>query len=281
LAFLAPWANLLWGGLALLTWLGVLFWHARNGFPFSFMVLFKGFWLLGGATAVYQMSTTRKHFFLGMFPLLWLASSRFQWELCSSIQPRFWAWVGLFLVSEVLLLVFPDGKKLLWIFLPLWAGLIWLFKFSFLMPLAFLTAPKGRFQNSNWIRWGGVALAVLLFLLYKGWFYYQYDFLDLYEVLISARFISFFLLGWLGLLAFSVKGPNRHLVYPMFSLLGGFLFWTGNSLTTQIEMEILQWVLVFMAGFGLESIRKDLLDPTWHGCLVWFAIGVCFFQGVI
>lgn len=65
----------------------------------------------------------------------------------------------------------------------------------------------------------------------------------------------------------------------MFLLVGGFMFWTG-SIPMLIEIEILKWVMVFMAGFGLESFRRDLMDQSWHGRMVWAALGLAFFGGV-
>jgi hypothetical protein len=45
--------------------------------------------------------------------------------------------------------------------------------------------------------------------------------------------------------------------------------------------EMLKWALVFFAGFGWESFRRDMMDRTWHGRLLWFILGFCFLGGVL
>ena len=281
--FLVPYFNPAWILLAVGLWAWEQFAHVPKGCPLSGVIFAKGLLLLLEAGAVYGLSGFKGFYFLGMFPLSWLAVSRFQWDLCSMSEYRYWLWLFLFLAVELLILVMPDGKKLIAPLVLLWAALIWLFKVSFLLPLVFLTAPKGRFQHASWLRWGGWGAALGLYLAFKGWVYYQFEWLNLYDLLIEGRFAAFFLLGWLGLVAFDSrsKGTFRHILFPLFLLTAGFLFWGGNSFASLFELEILQWVLVWMAGFGWEAFRKYLMDSSWHGRVVWFALGVAFFGGVL
>lgn len=101
--------------------------------------------------------------------------------------------------------------------------------------------------------------------------------------MVGSRFFSFFLLGWLGLVAFDPKwkGTFRHVLSPLFLLTAGFLFWGGGNYVSELEVEIIKWVLVWMAGYGWEAFRKYMMDPSWHGRLVWFALGLAFFGGVL
>ena len=302
------------------------------------MIFTKGVVLLAEAAVLYGLAPFRGFYFLGMFPLSWLAVSRFQWGLCAMPEYRYWAWLALFLGAEILILALPDGKKLLFPLVPLWAVLIWLFKFSFLLPLVFIRAPEKRFPRAAWARWGGLAAALVLYFLFKGWVYFSFtgfgwilkflfllplslvaagakqlrqsawtrwggmavalvlfflfkswdcflssDF-GLYDLFVGNRFLAFFIVGWLGLAAFDStrKGIFRHTLVPLFLLPAGFLFWGGtNFVSTFIEFEILQWVLVWMAGYGWEAFRKYMIDPTWHGRLVWAALGLAFFGGVL
>lgn len=284
--FPLPRLNLLWGLLAILVWAGEQVYHARLGSPFSMVVFGKGLLLLLEAAVLYHFSalfSLKGFWFLGMFPLLWLAVSEFQWQLCTLQEYRYWLWLALFLASEILILAVWDGQKLLGGLVVFWAALIWLFKFSFLLPLTFFAAPRGRFKNLEWVRMGGVLAALALYLFFKGRFYFQFTWIDLYQLLFEQRFLSFFLLGWLGFAAFEreKEGTYRHVVFPMFLVLAGFLFWSGLNLAAVLEFEILKWVLVFMAGFGFEAFREYLMNPGWMGRTVWLALGIAFFAGVV
>lgn len=149
-----PHLNWIWLVPALGLWIGEQYTHVASGTPLSGLIFAKGIVLLSEAALLYTLSRLRGFYFLGMFPLSWLAVSRFQWDLCAMFEYRYWVWLVLFLGAEILILALPDGKKLLLPLVLVWAALIWLFKFSFLLPLAFLTAPAKRFQNAAWVRWG-------------------------------------------------------------------------------------------------------------------------------
>jgi hypothetical protein len=278
--------NLLWGLLAVLVWAGEQIYHSQQGTPFSMPVFGKGLLLLLEATAIYYFSARfflKEFWFLGLFPLLWLAASQFQWQLCTLYEYRYWLWLVLFLASEILILTVWDGKKLLVGLTFFWVPLTWLFKFSFLLPLTFLTAPRGRFENSQWVRTGGILAALALYLIFKGRFFFQFVWVDLYELLFEQHFLVFFLLGWLGMIALDKEkaGTYRHVLFPMFLLMAGFLCWSGLNLVAVLEFEILKWVLVFMAGFGFEAFRQYLINPSWAGRAVWLALGIAFFAGVV
>jgi hypothetical protein len=284
--FLPSQLNILWGLLAIFVWAGEQVYHARLGSPFSTVVFGKGLLLLLEAAALYHLSTLfslKGFWFLGMFPLLWLAVSEFQWQLCTLQEYRYWLWLALFLASEILILMVWDGKKLLGGLIFFWAALIWLFKFSFLLPLTFVMAPTNRFKNSKWVRLGGVLAGVALYLFFRGRYYFQFTYIDLYELLFEQRFLPFFLLGWLGFAAFEgeKEGTYRHVVFPLLLVMAGFLFWSGLNLAAVLEFEILKWVLVFMAGFGFEAFREYLMNPGWMGRAVWLALGIAFFAGVV
>ncbi len=280
--FLLTRLNWIWTALAAGLWIREQFVHVSLGTPLSWLIFSKGLVLLAEASLLYGFSGFRGFYFLGMFPLSWLAVSRFQWDLCARPESHFWAWLALFLGAEILILCLPDGKKLLWPLVPLWAGLIWLFKFSFLLPLTFLTANEKRLQNASWARWGGLASGLGLFAAFKGWAYFQFQWMDFEVIFVHELFFSFFLLGWLGLSAFDAgrRGIFRHVMFPLFLLPAGFLFLGGGPFISVFEWEALQWVLVWMAGYGLEAFRVYMMDPTWHGRAVWFAMGAAFFGGV-
>jgi hypothetical protein len=118
--------------------------------------------------------------------------------------------------------------------------------------------------------------------LLKGWFSFQVFWYDLYEVLFNDLFISFFFLGWLGVMSFSTRKTSWFPAFgPLFLLLLGFLLFSKPSLYSPLIEELLKWALIFFAGFGWESFRRDIMDRSWHGRLLWFALGLAFFGGVL
>ena len=359
-----PYLNWIWFALAVGLWGWEQFAHGSKGVPLSGVIFLKGLLLLGEAALLYGLARLKGFYFLGMFPLSWLAVSRFQWDLCAIPEYRYWAWLAIFLAAETFILMLPDGKKLFPPLAVLWAALIWLFKFSFLLPLAFVTVPFRRFPNAAWPRWGGVAAGLVLFLVFRGWIYFPpawaiftnegwptvflfvgwfalamavalffvlggwgyfrkvgsgllakrglIVFLlflvllvfvgggalfllsggwiyfrpvsdDFLEVFITRGFFAFLILGWLGLAAFDFnwKGTFRHILTPIFLLPVGFILWGSQNLAGLYELEILQWFLVFAAGYGWEAFRKYMMDPSWHGRLVWVALGLAIFGGVL
>jgi hypothetical protein len=275
--------NLLWGGLASALWCLEQYLHALRGETFSGQVFLKGLALIGEAALICHLCAPKGRTFLGLFPLCWLAVSRFQWVLCSHYDSRYWGWLALFLATEALILILPDGKKMLWVLAPLWAGLIRLLPLSFFLPLAFSTAPPGRFKHSAWIRWGGIGAAFFFALFFGCWNHFRFSWLDLYGVLVEGRLGAFLILGWLGLAAYdpAKKGAFRHMMAALFLVCAGFLFWNRDAFPFLYESELLRWILVFMGGFGLEAFRKDVIDPSWHGRALWFALGLAFFGGVL
>ena len=345
----SPFLNLYWGGLAAVVWTGAQVWHVDKGSPFSILLFLKGLLLLALATAAYQFSVFAKGpSFLGLFPLLWLSVSRFQWDLCRGDDWRPWSWSTLFLASEILLFKVLDGKKLFFTLAPIWILMTHFFLVSILMPLAFLIPFSRRSGNYPWVRWGGLGLVLGLVLAFKPWDRFNLIFASgsreafptllyflaawflflclpilwlrktnrsllkkrfllvlfpvvslmpffvlaiflafggisqapLYELLITGKFIGFFLLGWLGWVAFPPKENYRFALQSVLFLLAGYLVWAAFPQDPR-ETGLVSWVLIWAAGFGWESVRRDLMDPSWHGRLLWMMLGAMFFFGVV
>ncbi len=277
--------NLVWGALAVLVWGGVQFWRSQLGISFSLSVFLKGVFLLALAAAAYQQASKRRpaFLFLGFFPLLWLATSQFQWDICALSDDRFWFWLVLFLISELVIFYLSDGQWLLALLTPLWMALAHLFTFSFFLPFCFLAGRQGRFlKRLSWIRWGGLSAGLVMWAVLQGWTGLRFYWVELFDLIVSNLFISFFLLGWLGFVSFSpLKGGTRPGLFSFFLLPLGFLFFAGPDPSSFFRFETLKWVLVFFAGFGWEGFRRDIMDRSWHGRLVWLALGAAFFGGVL
>lgn len=282
---LSLFTHLLWLSLSILLWSGRQFWEYRQGVPFSLLVYGKGLLLLWLAALIYAESCRRRpgFLFLGFFPLVWLSLSQMQWFLCYQLDHRYWFWLASFLLMEFFLLALRDGRQLFPAIATLGAVQSILFPFSLPVFLSFGWMGDNRhLRNSRWVRYGLPLAGVALFLWLMGRSPAQFFFYDLYEVLINQLFISFFLLGCLGTIAFVThQGRWNPAFGPLFLICAGFLFWAGPDHFSPLKQYLLKWVLVFFAGFGWEAFRRDMMDRTWHGRAVWFLLGLCFIGGVL
>jgi hypothetical protein len=279
------WFHLVFAFLAFLAWGGRQWWQWKQDGFFSTIIFLKGFLLLSLVCTIYMAACRHRpgFFFLGFFPLLWLALSKSQWDICAQTDYRYWTWLVLFVLSELFLFVFSDGRWILILVSPLWAVLSVLFPFYILSFLSFgWIGNSCRFKKTEWARYGFPVIGLFIWTLLKGWTSYHFFWYDIYEVLFSDLYISFFFLGWLGALSFSTRKASWFPPFgPLFLLLIGLLLFTNVNFYTPFQQEVLKWVLVFFAGFGLESFRRDMMDRSWHGWLLWFVLGFCFFGGVL
>jgi hypothetical protein len=132
------------------------------------------------------------------------------------------------------------------------------------------------------MKWGGFFAGAVIWAVLQGWKAFRPYGYELLDLMVSNLFISFFLLGWLGFIAFSPpKGRVRPALIPFFLLPLGFVLFVMPDPSTYFKFELLKWILVFFAGFGWESFRRDVMDRTWHGRMVWLALGVALFGGVL
>jgi hypothetical protein len=277
--------HLIWLLLGVLAWGGRQFWQFKQSGFLSSVVLFKGILLLFLASAVYAAACRRRpgFSFLGFFPLLWLALSRFQWDICAQTDQRYWLWVSIFLVAEFFLFVFADGRKLLAVLTPLWLVLAIIFPFSFFNFLSFGWIRENRFlKKTGWVCFGVPLAGLAGWVVLGGWSSVQLFWLSIFQVLLNDLFISFFLLGWLGAMSFATRKISWVPAFgPLFLLPMGFLFLSCPDVFNPLSEDLLKWVLVFFAGFGWESFRRDVMDRSWHGLLLWLVLGIAFFGGVL
>lgn len=272
--------------LSLALWTVNLFKQGTLATPEGLTAWIKGAVLLGTAWMVYffaarPISAKGKISFLGFFPLAWLALSRPQWNLCTSESMISWFSVFLLLLLFIWIGKVNDGKILLIGLIPLWILLVIFWKPALLLPLAFVTAMKGRFKNSLWTLWGGLSATLLLFGATRGWTYTRFDWLDLYDLIIGRYhpYIAFAAFTWLGWYGMSRRTTARFALGGILGLTLGYLFFVPVFFP-YLLIDSLSWTLIFSAGFGFEVFRKDLLDPSWHGQAVWVALGLAAFWGV-
>ncbi len=244
----------------------------------------KGLALLGLAAAAY-FSLARglwpKAFStLSLFPLAWLALSHAEWRLCVEAPLRDWFSIVLFLGLVFWMGWKSDGKKLLPGLVPGWIGLVLVWPQTLFLGLVFLRARPGLFKNVVWARWGGAVVFILLLGATRAWTQVQWNGLDFYEWFVEKKYLVFGLFIFLGWAAFPRKGTHRSALGSVGLLTLGYLVLNQSFLGRTAEIGGISWIWVWAAGFGFESLRRDLLDPSWHGRAAWAALGFGVFWGV-
>jgi hypothetical protein len=268
-----------------LSWGGREVWQFKQTGFLSAFVIFKGLLILFLASAVYAAACRRRpaFSFLGFFPLLWLALSRFQWDICTQPDQRYWIWIAIFLMGEFFFFALTDGRKLLAVLAPIWTLLVVIFPFSFFNFLSFGWVRENRFlKKSKWVCVGVPLMGLAGWLILAGWSSVQFFWLSLFQVFLNDLFISFFFLGWLGAMSFATRKISWVPAFgPLFLLPLGFILLPRPDVFNPLSEDLLKWVLVFFAGFGWESFRRDVMDRSWHGRLLWLVLGIAFFGGVL
>ncbi len=217
---------------------------------------------------------------LSLFPLAWLSLSRAQWHLCVEAPLRDWFSIVLFLGLVFWIGLKSDGKILLPVLILGWVGLVLIWPQTLFLGLVFLLARPGLFKNVVWVKVGGAAVFILLFVATRAWSQFQWNGLDFYDWFVEKKYLVFGILIFLGWAAFPRKGTHRSALGSVGLLSLGYLVLNQFFLGQAAEIEAISWIWVWAAGFGFESLRRDLLDPSWHGRAAWAALGFGVFWGV-
>jgi hypothetical protein len=217
---------------------------------------------------------------LSLFPLAWLALSRAQWYLCAEAPLRDWLSILLFMGLVFWMGLKSDGKILLSGLILGWVGLVLVCPQAIFLGLVFLFARPGLFKNVDWVRWGGAGVFIFLLVATRAWSQFQWNGLDFYEWFVEKKYLVFGILIFLGWAAFPRKGTHRSALASVGLLSLGYLVLNPFFLGQAAGMEAISWIWVWAAGFGFESLRRDLLDPSWHGRAAWTALGLGVFWGV-
>ncbi|HVZ80361.1 MAG TPA: hypothetical protein VHE12_06095 [bacterium] len=267
-------------GASLLVWVLGAYLRSKDGPVFNGPILAKGTSLLILGALLYRSAYLRRDLWTFLLPMVWLASSRALWEIASMPEGRFFSWLLLFLVSLVLTLWVRDRRILLGVQTLMWGGLDWLFKISFLLPFSFLGLPVKKRDPLPWIRWGGLAVAGVWFLILQGRYYLQWNFEDAWDLWIGGRAAVFLLLGLMAPVGkMNLSFPLVRLNF-VFLVLGGWI-WGGEGLIGLWQGSLLTWVAVLFAGFGWESVRRELLGEEWFQQAMGFAIGLALWGSVL
>lgn len=281
--FVAPRHALLSLGVVLFS--AVLIWflsfHFRSleGPPRPWSAFVKGALLLSISFVMVGSAHSWKGMGLHFLPLGWLASSRALWEISVLPESRFGIWLVLFLLLQVLILLVEDGRLLTPILLAIWGGLSWLFKISFLLPLAFLGASPKR-PYSSWLRWGGIAGALGWFLALRGYYFFSWKWEEAWDLWIDQRMGIFLLLAALGSMGLR-PGALRHVLASYYWLVLGALIWGGSGLIGLWQADLLTFLSILCAGFGFETLRRELLGDEWFHRWMGYAIGLALWGSAL
>ena len=274
-----PWARLdrrvfLTFGLGLTAWILLQIWQTRFGIPFSWTLTLKGLPLLAGASVFYARLDRDPKSRMGFFPLLWLGLSRFQWNLCQTMDHRPWYWVLLFLGWVLILLAVRDGKKLALFLAPFWIGMGAVWKVSLLLGLSFLGFSRSRIRSKFWACGAGVTCLVVSGVFLKVWHFWSWNELGLVEFLWIKRMGIYWILGFFGWMVLPRRGRERVAASSLFWVTLGYFLWAPFSYPFCVDDQAFGWFLVLWAGTGLEAFRRQVLDESWASQWVWAVFGV-------
>jgi hypothetical protein len=264
---------------AILIWSLSFHFRGLEGPPRPWFAFVKGVLLLFIPFVIYGSASSWKAIGLHFLPLGWLASSRALWDISVLPESRFGTWLALFLLLQVLVLLVKDGRLLLPFLLVIWGGLSWLFKISFLLPLAFLgVSSKGPY--ASWLRWGGVVGALGWFLAFRGHNFFSWKWEEGWDLWIDQRLGIFLLLVALGSMDLKF-GALRQVFMSYFLLVLGSLIWGGSGLIGLWQADLLTFLSILYAGFGYETLRRELLGEEWFHRWMGTAIGVALWGSVL
>ena len=263
----------IWFFSGLFAWALLQAWQFHFGIPFSWTLTLKGTPLLAGASLFYAWLDRDPKSRMGFFPLLWLGLSRFQWNLCETMDHRPWYWALLFLGWVLILLAVRDGKKLaLWL-TPFWIGMGIFWKGSLLLGLAFLGFTRSRIRSKAWVCAAGLACLAVSAVLQRVWNHWTWNELGLIETLGSKRLILYFILGLFGWLVLPRRGRERAAASSLFWVSLGYFLWAPFTFPFSLDDQAYGWLLLLWAGVGLEAFRRQVLDESLAAQWVWAVFG--------
>jgi hypothetical protein len=162
---------------------------------------------------------------------------------------------------------------------PVWIAMVSLHAASVLMPAAFFIGFGKRLRSlGRPLTWGLLAVLMLgcLYYVIKGFLAIQIGLLPIYDFVVHRGFLSFLILAFLGFAASREASDERSAVMQFFFVAAGWLFWAPSTGMT----DALGITFILLAGPGLEALKNEIMDDSWHGRAVWAFVGVLLAWGL-
>jgi hypothetical protein len=205
-----------------------------------------------------------------------MATSGSLWEICHIPEIRFWIWLVLFLSMVLVILWVQNPQILSGLLLLPWGALSWLFKFSFLVPLALMGSFKSGKKSILWVLWGAPVVTLGWFFVFQGYYYSGWNGVDLWDLWFEQRMGIFLLVAMVGTMQANEAffGNFRSAFFSFLFLVLGSLVWGGHDLVGTWQSDLLVWLAILFSGFGWDALRRELLGDEWFHKALGYSIGV-------
>jgi len=212
------------------------------------------------------------------WPALWLAVSMSASHCWAPPAPGAVFFVAFFLASALTARL-TDGRWHLLLWVCLWAAASIQLPGVWVAALAYVVSPPPARSGTGFSRYGAAAAAAALVLLawsrggqvpWMGAALNASDLLGVGFALCPA------LLFWL---AAGYSRPGQTLRWTAWQVAGWILAWclTGPGTNNAwFNQDAALCLLLPGAGLGLETLRRDVLDVSWHAGVVWAVLGFSF-----
>lgn len=270
--FYRRWAVMALPGLALWAWkVPLIPFPGREWVAGSFALL---------AVAAWYAAVLPEPLFIGIWTCLGMAFVSLSLGAWAVGQGAWVAWV-LFYAASFATTKMRDGRLVLALWCVLWGAAAWTLPSVWWVPLLFALVPPPVKKGLAWAKWGALVAALCLgalafsrgpMLISFGWFLGM-----AYDWLFTRGFLAPVLLVWLGV---AFEGKKSYLPWWAAQLVGWTFAWAWAGFPSLHWMGSDSMGLVWLtaAGFGLASLRRDLLDRSWHARILWVATGVALWM---
>ncbi|GEM_PF-2379817 len=242
-------------------------------FPDAWPILEAGVSL--GALALFFRAFSPKRAWAGLFPSIWWGASAIGASLWVPHHPG-WVALSLYLALSAGMVRLVDGRWALAALIALWGAAAPVIPTVWVVALLGFLFPFPVKSHRIWFR-AGCFIAVIGFGLLAWSRGNGFDLWDpagqLWDFLIRRGYLAPALLAWLG----AAMGRPRGWEVAWFAQLCGWIMaWTllGEAGPLWLGPEIPGLLLLAGAGWGLETIRLDLMDRGKTATIFWWVLAL-------
>jgi hypothetical protein len=266
--FFRRWAVMALPGLGLWAWkVPLIPFPGREWVSGSFAIL---------AVAAWYAAMLPEPIFIGIWTCFGMALVSISISAWAVGQSAWVAWV-LFYAATFATTKIKDGRLVLSLWCVLWGAAAWTFPSVWWVPLLFAWSLPPIKTGRLWLRWGALSaalcLAVLALARGQMWSSFGWSLGMTYDWLGTRGFLIPMLMVWLGA---AFVGKKSFLPWWA-AQLAGWTFawcWAGFPGVGWMNSDALGLGWLSATGFGVASLRRDLLDRSWHARVLWVALAV-------